>query len=162
MSIEIVCFLEIFCTDVQIFCYRSHDVHCFSVCSEPWFCCAKHIMYLSCPAVGRVTQKVGDELTSNFGNYICETVIDFSAHYKCTRCVGFRENWKVQFFPRDLVALSAQPVLVEPTHYTGQPGYVTDTEDSPIIDDDHVNKFKGDPGELSATKPSISVHNTEL
>jgi len=74
----------------------------------------------------------------------------------------FRENWKRQFFPRDLVALSAQPVLVEPTHYTGQPGYFTDTEDSPTIDDDHVMKFKGDPGELPYAKPAMSVHNTEL
>ena len=69
----------------------------------------------------------------------------------------------MQFYPRDLVALSAQPVLVEPTHYTGQQGYVTDTEDSPSIDDDAVSKFKGDPGdELPSTKPAMSVHNTEL
>jgi len=74
----------------------------------------------------------------------------------------FREDWKAQFFPRDLVALSAQPVLVEPTHYTGQPGYFTDTEDSPTID--HGLKMKGDPGELSSTaRPAMSVpHNTEL
>lgn len=68
----------------------------------------------------------------------------------------------MQFSPRDLVAVSAQPVLVEPTHYTGQPGYVTDTEDSPSIDDDAVTKFKGDPGDLPSAKPAISVHNTEL
>ena len=74
-----------------------------------------------------------------------------------------RENWKLQFFPRDLVALSAQPVLVEPTHYTGQPGYVTDTEDSPSIDDDDdVSKFKGDNGEFSSLKPAMSLRNTEL
>lgn len=75
---------------------------------------------------------------------------------------GCRESWKVQFSPRDLVALSAQPVLVEPTHYTGQPGYFTDTEDSPTVDDDHVQKFKGDPGELPSVKPTISIRNIEL
>lgn len=89
-------------------------------------------------------------------------VTDFSARHKHGRYIGFRENWKLQFYPRDLVALSAQPVLVEPTHYTGQPGYVTDTEDSPSIDDDLVQKFKGDTGELSSAKPAISVRNTEL
>ena len=68
----------------------------------------------------------------------------------------------MQFSPRNLVALSAQPVLVEPTHYTGQPGYVTDTEDSPSIDDDVVKKFKGDTGEMAAAKPGISARNTEL
>jgi len=87
---------------------------------------------------------------------------DFFAHYKHRCCIDFRENWKLQFYPRDLVALSAQPVLVEPTHYTGQPGYVTDTEDSPSIDDDFVQKFKGDPGDLPSTRPAISVRNTEL
>jgi len=69
----------------------------------------------------------------------------------------------VQFFPRDLVALSAQPVLVEPTHYTGQPGYVTDTEDSPVVDDDAVQKFKGDTGDdLPLARPAVSARNTEL
>ena len=93
---------------------------------------------------------------------VCGVVTDFSARYKCRHCIGFRENWKLQFSPRNLVALSAQPVVVEPTHYTGQPGYVTDTEDSPSIDDDVVKKFKGDTGEMAAAKPGISVRNTEL
>jgi len=75
----------------------------------------------------------------------------------------FREDWKLQFYPRDLVALSVQPVLIEPTHYTGQPGYVTDTEDSPSVEDETVFKLKGDPGELPlAAEPAVSVRNTEL
>ncbi|XP_061871395.1 procollagen galactosyltransferase 1 [Colius striatus] len=32
------------------------------------------------------------------------------------------------FSPRDLVAFSAEPLLVFPTHYTGDSGYVSDTE----------------------------------
>jgi len=51
---------------------------------------------------------------------------------------------------------------VEPTHYTGQAGYVTDTEDSPSIDDDLVMKFKGDTGDLPPASPAMSVRNTEL
>ena len=45
-----------------------------------------------------------------------------------------REAWKQAFEPRNLVALSVQPLLVFPTHYTGEPGYITDTEDSEVIE----------------------------
>ena len=31
------------------------------------------------------------------------------------------------------MALSAQPLLLYPTHYTGEPGYFTDTEDSEVV-----------------------------
>ena len=34
---------------------------------------------------------------------------------------------------RDLAALSVHPLLVTPTHYTGEPGYISDTEDAGII-----------------------------
>lgn len=30
-------------------------------------------------------------------------------------------------------ALSAAPLLVHPTHYTGQEGYISDTEDSALV-----------------------------
>ncbi|KAI0235068.1 Glycosyltransferase 25 family member [Lamellibrachia satsuma] len=40
---------------------------------------------------------------------------------------------KAAFHPRDLVGLSAEPLLVYPTHYTGEPGYFTDTDESEII-----------------------------
>ncbi|XP_059470309.1 glycosyltransferase 25 family member [Neocloeon triangulifer] len=42
-------------------------------------------------------------------------------------------EWKSFFDKRSLVALSAQPLLLYPTHYTGEPGYVSDTEDSSRI-----------------------------
>jgi hypothetical protein len=67
----------------------------------------------------------------------------------------------VHFYPRDLVALSASPLLVEPTHYVGQVGYVTDTEDSPTIDDETVKKLKGDP-ELLPSGSERMVHKIEL
>jgi len=89
--------------------------------------------------------------------YIAHLIIKITSNV-----LYFRENWKQQFFPRDLVALSPQPVLVEPTHYTGQPGYLTDTEDSPIIDEGLVMNFKGDTGDLPSARPAMSVHNTEL
>ncbi|KAG7277401.1 LOW QUALITY PROTEIN: hypothetical protein CRUP_033356 [Coryphaenoides rupestris] len=40
--------------------------------------------------------------------------------------------------PKDLRAFSAEPLLLFPTHYTGQPGYVSDTETSTIWDDEGV------------------------
>ncbi|GFO17746.1 glycosyltransferase 25 family member 1 [Plakobranchus ocellatus] len=43
------------------------------------------------------------------------------------------EEWLQQFSPRDLVGLSADPFLVYPTHYTGEPNYFSDTEDSKVI-----------------------------
>lgn len=51
------------------------------------------------------------------------------------------KEWLESFEPRDLIALSAEPLLVEPTHYTGEMGYITDTENSRIIDD---NKLKAE------------------
>ncbi|CAH8569161.1 unnamed protein product [Schistosoma turkestanicum] len=47
-----------------------------------------------------------------------------------------RKDWLVQFEPRDLIALSAEPLLVEPQRYTGEKLYVSDTEDSEIFPTD--------------------------
>ena len=35
-------------------------------------------------------------------------------------------------------AFSAEPLLIYPTHYTGQPGYLSDTETSTIWDNETV------------------------
>ncbi|XP_047655886.1 procollagen galactosyltransferase 2 [Tachysurus fulvidraco] len=43
------------------------------------------------------------------------------------------------FEPRDLRAFSVEPLLVYPTHYTGEPGYFSDTETSTIWDDEAVS-----------------------
>ena len=43
------------------------------------------------------------------------------------------EYW-TSFFPeRDLSAFAVQPSLIEPTHFTGEPSYVSDTEYTPIL-----------------------------
>ncbi|XP_053623852.1 glycosyltransferase 25 family member [Plodia interpunctella] len=46
------------------------------------------------------------------------------------------DTWKSHFPQRNLVALSAAPLLVYPTHYTGEDGYVSDTENSHIVQQD--------------------------
>uniref|UniRef100_A0AAQ4P2M1 procollagen galactosyltransferase n=1 Tax=Gasterosteus aculeatus aculeatus TaxID=481459 RepID=A0AAQ4P2M1_GASAC len=43
-----------------------------------------------------------------------------------------------QFETRDLKAFSAEPLLVYPTHYTGDQGYISDTETSTVWDNDKV------------------------
>lgn len=44
-----------------------------------------------------------------------------------------RKDWLEQYSPRDVVALSAEPLLLEPQRYTGEQFYVSDTEDSSIL-----------------------------
>jgi len=41
--------------------------------------------------------------------------------------------WKSHFIKRDLLAFSAEPLLIYPTHYTGEIGYISDTENTPLI-----------------------------
>lgn len=52
--------------------------------------------------------------------------------------LSLRDTWKEHFFPRNLIGLSAEPFLLYPTHYTGEPYYISDTEDSVIIDKGQV------------------------
>ena len=43
-------------------------------------------------------------------------------------------DWSRHFWPRDVRGMSAEPLLIYPTHYTGEEGYVTDTEDSDVVE----------------------------
>ncbi|KAM4549449.1 procollagen galactosyltransferase 2 [Odontesthes bonariensis] len=47
-------------------------------------------------------------------------------------------QYMTHFEPRDLKAFSVEPLLIYPTHYTGEPGYISDTETSTIWDDEAV------------------------
>ncbi|XP_067613087.1 glycosyltransferase 25 family member [Eurosta solidaginis] len=42
------------------------------------------------------------------------------------------ETWSSYFPKRDLLAFSAAPLIIFPTHYTGEMGYISDTEDSEV------------------------------
>ncbi|KAK9679700.1 hypothetical protein QE152_g39796 [Popillia japonica] len=44
-----------------------------------------------------------------------------------------QDEWKSQYPVRNLKAYSAAPLLLYPTHYTGEKGYISDTEDSNIV-----------------------------
>ncbi|XP_065188003.1 procollagen galactosyltransferase 1-like [Sycon ciliatum] len=43
-----------------------------------------------------------------------------------------RDNWKLKYSIRDLVAFSVHPLLIYPTHYVGDEGYFSDTEPASI------------------------------
>eukprot|EP00090_Calanus_glacialis_P014493 TRINITY_DN23297_c0_g1_i1.p1 TRINITY_DN23297_c0_g1~~TRINITY_DN23297_c0_g1_i1.p1 ORF type:complete len:567 (-),score=145.41 TRINITY_DN23297_c0_g1_i1:201-1901(-) len=54
------------------------------------------------------------------------------------------ETWKSYFPKRDLHALSVHPLLVFPTHYTGEEGYISDTEGTSTIKECKECKDKKD------------------
>ncbi|KAL2090041.1 hypothetical protein ACEWY4_014729 [Coilia grayii] len=65
------------------------------------------------------------------------------------------------FEQRDLRAFSVDPLLLYPTHYTGEPGYVSDTETSTIWDDEAVatdwdRQYAPNRAQQSPTQPSVS------
>lgn len=43
------------------------------------------------------------------------------------------EYWSSFYPKRDVLALAVYPSLINPTHYTGEPSHVSDTEETPII-----------------------------
>ncbi|EZA57456.1 Glycosyltransferase 25 family member [Ooceraea biroi] len=59
-----------------------------------------------------------------------------------------KEQWAAQFPTRDLIALSTSPLLVYPTHYTGEDGYISDTEDSKLVLDTSESAKSADRDEL--------------
>jgi collagen beta-1,O-galactosyltransferase len=74
------------------------------------------------------------------------------------------ESWYSHFKTRNLVAWSAAPLLLFPTHYTGEEGYISDTEDSIRIDKViNGTESKGDKeniGDLSVeSSPNINTEH---
>ena len=47
-----------------------------------------------------------------------------------------------KIYCRDLKALSVHPLLVYPTHYTGEEGYISDTEDTNVITHNQREKIE--------------------
>ncbi|KAI5612643.1 procollagen galactosyltransferase 2, partial [Silurus asotus] len=50
-----------------------------------------------------------------------------------------KEEYLAHFKQRDLLAFSVEPLLLFPTHYTGEAGYSSDTETSTIWDNESIN-----------------------
>ncbi|XP_073705859.1 procollagen galactosyltransferase 2 [Garra rufa] len=81
-----------------------------------------------------------------------------------------KKEYMSHFKQRNLKAFSVQPLLLFPTHYTGEPGYFSDTETSTIWDDETVatdwdrHHIRGDRsrGDKSPTPISESSPRDEL
>eukprot|EP00111_Clytia_hemisphaerica_P009761 TCONS_00028618-protein len=53
------------------------------------------------------------------------------------------DEWLLKRFPnRNLVGLSADPLLMYPTHYVGDEGYISDTEDTLSFEGESVEHFR--------------------
>lgn len=59
-----------------------------------------------------------------------------------------KEEWAAKFPIRDLIILSTNPLLIYPTHYTGEDGHISDTEDSKIVQNIDTSIKSGDRYEL--------------
>ncbi|CAL1680358.1 unnamed protein product [Lasius platythorax] len=59
-----------------------------------------------------------------------------------------KEQWAAQFPIRDLIILSTNPLLIYPTHYTGEDGHISDTEDSKLVQNTVTSTKSGDRYEL--------------
>ncbi|XP_060602538.1 procollagen galactosyltransferase 1-like isoform X2 [Ruditapes philippinarum] len=67
------------------------------------------------------------------------------------------ESWKEPFHPRDLIALSAEPLLIYPTHYLGEAHYISDTEWSELITE-KTNHNSAEEPQRSPTADGIGDH----
>ena len=58
------------------------------------------------------------------------------------------DTWKLKYENRNLKAWSVNPLILFPTHYTGEDGYISDTEDSKLIQlellEKHTENLLGD------------------
>uniref|UniRef100_A0A1I8PJ16 Glycosyl transferase family 25 domain-containing protein n=1 Tax=Stomoxys calcitrans TaxID=35570 RepID=A0A1I8PJ16_STOCA len=78
------------------------------------------------------------------------------------------KTWSNAFPERDLLAYSAAPLLLYPTHYTGDHGYISDTEDSFLVDShetDHspsAAQLKSDPERMFLAEPRFDANPKDL
>lgn len=64
------------------------------------------------------------------------------------------EEYKAHFPNRNLQAFSTHPLLVQPSHYAGEPEWVSDTETSTIWDNDEVQTdWRGSYKTLKGSSP---------
>lgn len=51
------------------------------------------------------------------------------------------KNWSSVYPKRDLIAYSSTPLLLYPSHYTGDVGYISDTEDSVLLNNEPSSNY---------------------
>ena len=47
--------------------------------------------------------------------------------------MSYSKHYMYAFEPRNLKAFSAEPLMIYPTHYTGEANYITDTGESCVL-----------------------------
>lgn len=70
-------------------------------------------------------------------------------------------KWKMKFTPRNVIALSANPLMVEPLKYIGEVGYVSDTEDSTTITEAKQDPSTVETGDTKAQDSKFSTSDSE-
>jgi hypothetical protein len=69
------------------------------------------------------------------------------------------EYW-ASFFPkRNLKAYAIHPPIVNPTHYTGEPSHVSDTEHTKIINESSTQQETDSPLDQD---PKLMISSTEI
>jgi collagen beta-1,O-galactosyltransferase len=66
------------------------------------------------------------------------------------------DNWKKHFHNRKLKAYAFQPAILTPTHYFGEPNYISDTENTTVLGKHNENENSG-----RATLVSVDVVATQ-
>nr|XP_012627554.1 probable inactive glycosyltransferase 25 family member 3 isoform X2 [Microcebus murinus] len=67
------------------------------------------------------------------------------------------EQYKAHFWPRDLRAFSARPLLAAPTHYAGDAEWLSDTETSSRWDDDSGRLFSWSGSQKTLRGPRLDL-----
>uniref|UniRef100_A0A2K6DKW3 Cerebral endothelial cell adhesion molecule n=1 Tax=Macaca nemestrina TaxID=9545 RepID=A0A2K6DKW3_MACNE len=81
----------------------------------------------------------------------------FLSHYSIWEEVVAREQYKAHFWPRDLVAFSARPLLAAPTHYAGDAEWLSDTETSSPWDDDSGRLISWSGSQKALRSPRLDM-----
>lgn len=69
------------------------------------------------------------------------------------------DTWKSNFENRNLIAWSVNPLLLFPTHYTGEEGYISDTEDSVQIPIEKLEKLSEEDPVKNILKEGVKHHH---
>ncbi|XP_037956310.1 glycosyltransferase 25 family member-like [Teleopsis dalmanni] len=75
------------------------------------------------------------------------------------------KTWSAAFPERNVIALSAAPLILFPTHYTGDMGYISDTEDSELTSQPSAQLTNTNTAQLKSDRElelnfSSDMHNT--
>lgn len=66
------------------------------------------------------------------------------------------EYWASFFQPRNLIAYAIQPAIITPTHYFGEPNYISDTENTQILNVEHFEE--PNKGQNEKTLQEVKQH----